>query len=130
MNYRTLGRTGLKVSEIGMGCEGLIDKSFGQVKEFVDRMEALGINCIDLYSPNPEMRSSLGRAIAGRRDKFILQSHLCSIWENGQYLHTRDIGAAPARALSLLGAHPGKHEAGRPGIRAVRKNRRLSRALF
>ncbi|WP_416860004.1 hypothetical protein, partial [Helicobacter ganmani] len=56
-------------------------KSYDQVKEFVDKMEALGVNCIDLYSPNPEMRSNLGRALAGRRNKFVLQSHLCSIWD-------------------------------------------------
>ena len=91
MNYRTLGRTGLKVSEIAMGCEGLVDKSYEQVREFVDKMEQLGINCIDLYSPNPDMRANLGRALKGRREKFVLQSHLCSIWEKGQYLRTRDI---------------------------------------
>ena len=89
MNYRTLGRTGLKVSEIAMGCEGMVDKSYEQVREFVDQMEALGINCIDLYSPNPELRANLGRAMEGRRDKFVLQSHLCSIWANGQYLRPR-----------------------------------------
>ena len=102
MNYRTLGRTGLKVSEIGMGCEGLVDKSYDQVKEFVDKMEALGVNCIDLYSPNPEMRSNLGKALAGRRDKFVLQSHLCSIWENGQYLRTRDIGKVKSGFEDML----------------------------
>ncbi len=102
MNYRTLGRTGLKVSEIGMGCEGLEGKSLDQVQEFVDKMEALGINCIDLYSPNPEMRSNLGKALAGRRDKFVLQSHLCSIWENGQYLRTRDIAKVKAAFADML----------------------------
>ena len=102
MNYRTLGRTGLKVSEIAMGCEGLVDKSPGQVKEFVDRMEALGINCIDLYTPNPEVRVNLGRALRGRREKFILQSHLCSIWENGQYLRTRDIAKVKAGFEEML----------------------------
>lgn len=102
MNYRTLGRTGLKVSEIGMGCEGLVDKSYDQVKEFVDKMEALGVNCIDLYSPNPEMRSNLGRALAGRWNKFVLQSHLCSIWENGQYLRTRDINKVKAGFDEML----------------------------
>ncbi len=102
MNYRTLGRTGLKVSEIAMGCEGLVGKSYDQVKEFVDKMEALGVNCIDLYSPNPEMRSNLGRALAGRRNKFVLQSHLCSIWENGQYLRTRDINKVKAGFDEML----------------------------
>ena len=102
MNYRTLGRTGLKVSEIGMGCEGLEGKSLDQVQEFVDKMEALGVNCIDLYSPNPEMRSNLGKALAGRRDKFVLQSHLCSIWENGQYLRTRDIKKVKAGFADML----------------------------
>ena len=27
MNFRKLGRTGLLVGEIGMGCEGFVDKS-------------------------------------------------------------------------------------------------------
>lgn len=91
MKYRTLGRTGLTVSEIGMGCEGFVDKSDAEVRTFVDAMEAAGVNCIDLYSPNPQVRSALGRAIAGRREKFVLQAHLSTTWKDGQYKRTRDI---------------------------------------
>ena len=89
LEYRELGRTGLKVSEIGMGCEGFVGKPYEQVKEMVDVMEAAGVNCIDLYTSNPQVRTDLGRAIEGRREKFVLQAHLCSVWKNGQYQRTR-----------------------------------------
>ncbi|MCI8453962.1 MAG: aldo/keto reductase [Lachnospiraceae bacterium] len=92
MVSRKLGKTGLTVGEIGMGCEGLAEKPYEQVKELVDLMEENGVNCIDLYTPNPEMRSNLGRALAGRREKFVLQAHLCTIWKDGQYKRTREIG--------------------------------------
>ena len=91
MQYRALGQTGLTVSEIGMGCEGFVDKPYEQVKELVDIMEVGGVNCIDLYTPNPEFRSNLGRALRGRRDKFVLQAHLCTIWKDGQYKRTRNL---------------------------------------
>ncbi|MDL2297814.1 aldo/keto reductase [Synergistaceae bacterium OttesenSCG-928-D05] len=81
----------MNVSEIGMGCEGFVEKSFEQVNAFVDFMEAEGVNCVDLYTANPDVRSNLGRALRGRRDKFVLQTHLCTIWKDGQYERTRNL---------------------------------------
>lgn len=89
MQYRSLGRSGLKISEISLGCEGLVGKSADFVQEMVDLMEAYGASGIDLYSPNPQMRSALGEALKGRREKFVLQAHLSTIWQDGQYKRTR-----------------------------------------
>lgn len=91
MRQRILGRAGIPVGEIGMGCEGMVGKSYEEVKSFVDLMEQTGVNCIDLYSPDPDFRSNLGRAMRGRREKFVLQAHLCSVWKDGQYKRTRDL---------------------------------------
>ena len=46
MQYRTLGRTGIRVSEIGMGCEGMLEKPYETVLEYVNAMERLGVNCM------------------------------------------------------------------------------------
>lgn len=90
MEYRTLGRTGLRVSAIGLGCEGFMHKTPAEVRADFDLAIDRGINFLDLYSSDPELRSSLGAALAGRREKFVIQGHLCSVWENGQYLRSRD----------------------------------------
>ena len=91
MKYNELGNTGITVSEIGIGCEGLNGRDAEFTSQFIDKCFELGINCIDLYSPNPDLRKNLASALRGRRDKFVLQSHLCSIWRNGQYERTRDL---------------------------------------
>lgn len=107
MKYRVLKRCNdLKVSEIALGCEGFIGKSPKEFKSMLDRAMELGINFIDMYTPNPEFRDNMGAAIAGRRDKIILQGHICSTWENGQYLRTRDlhkVKAAMEDQLQRLG---------------------------
>ena len=91
MDYRRLGNTTLEVSEIGMGCEGFVDKNEKQIAGLVDLMEREGVNYLDLYTPNPQVRSGLGKALRGRRERFLLQAHLCTIWKNGQYERTRNI---------------------------------------
>lgn len=91
MNYRNLGNTGLAVSEIGMGCEGFGEQNGEMAKLLFDAAEANGINYFDLYTSNPEIRGSVGNALKGRREKFYIQSHICSVWQNGQYKRSRKI---------------------------------------
>jgi len=48
------------------------------------------------------VRSGLGEALKGRRKEFILQAHVCSVWENGQYKRTREIHAVKEGFRDLL----------------------------
>lgn len=91
MEYRILGRTGLNVSTIALGCEGFMHKSTAEVKSDFDFAIANGINFMDIYSSNPDLRANIGGALEGRREHFIIQGHLCTTWENDQYLRTRDL---------------------------------------
>lgn len=93
MEYRQLGNTGLWVSEIGMGCEGFAEDDCKMAGKFFDFAEENGINYFDLYTSNPRVRGAVGMALRGRREKFIIQSHICSVWKNGQYMRTRDLQA-------------------------------------
>lgn len=90
MEYRTLGRTGLQVSAVALGCEGFMHKTAEEVQADFDFAIGRGVNFVDIYSPNPDLRNHIGAALAGRRAEFVIQGHLCTVWEEGQYLRTRD----------------------------------------
>ncbi|MFR8169596.1 MAG: aldo/keto reductase [Marvinbryantia sp.] len=102
MNYRELGKTGLRVSEIGMGCEGFGEDNCQNTRRFFDIAEECGINYFDLYTSNPEVRASVGEALQGRREKFIIQSHVCSVWKNGQYKRTRNLAEVKEGFAEML----------------------------
>jgi len=96
MEYRVLGRTGIRVSAVALGCEGFMHKTAEEVKADFDYAIARGVNFLDLYSPNPDLRRHVGAALAGRRSEFVIQGHLCTAWEDDQYLRTRDIAKTRA----------------------------------
>ena len=91
MKYRELGHTGLMASEIGMGCEGFAEDECRMAMKLFDLAEKEGINYFDLYASDPAMRRAVGEALKGRREKFLIQSHICSVWKDGQYLRTRNL---------------------------------------
>lgn len=101
MRYRKLGKTGLEVSEIGFGGEWM-DKSPEETRAVVDACERAGINILDCWMADPTRRSNLGDAFEGRRDKWIIQGHLGSVWQNGQYVRLRDFDAVEPAFQDLL----------------------------
>ena len=88
MQMRIIERCGIAVSEIGLGCEGFHEEGM-QLNELLTLAQEHGVNLIDLYSPDPDMRKRLGNALQKQRDEFIIQGHLCSIWKQGQYQRLR-----------------------------------------
>lgn len=102
MEYRKLGNTDLNVSVIGVGCEGMKEENCGMARKLLDQAEKLGINYFDCYASDPELRSAIGDAMEGRREKFIIQSHICSVWKDGQYLRSRNLEEVKAGFEDML----------------------------
>ncbi|NNU77635.1 aldo/keto reductase [Clostridium estertheticum] len=92
MEYRILGRTGIKVSAIGIGREGFEKKSYDECEAIIDCAINEGINFIDIYNSNPKVRSNVGKALSNYpRSSFVIEGHLGSTWDKGQYRRTRDL---------------------------------------
>lgn len=102
MIYRELGKTGIRLSEIGLGCEGFLGKDDGECARMFSLAFEGGVNCMDLYSPDPSLQQRVGRAIAHDRGRFILQGHLCTVWKKGQYKATRDLSEVEASFERML----------------------------
>lgn len=90
MEYRQIGRTGLQAGVVGLGCEHLDGKPYAVVEETIHAALDNGINLMDLFMPGEEVRSNIGRALAGRRDRMMIQGHICSVDLNQQYDISRD----------------------------------------
>ena len=96
MNRRTLGREGLVVSQMGLGCMGM-SEFYGAGNDdesiaTIHRALELGIDFLDtadMYGPfkNEEL---VGRAIGDRRDRVVLATKFGSVRGNeGQFLGIR-----------------------------------------
>ena len=91
MKKRLLGKTGLYVSEIGFGGEWLERHPEEESIELMRYAMEKGINIIDCWMADPKSRDIIGKAMAGCREKWYVQGHLGSTWQNGQYVRTRDM---------------------------------------
>lgn len=91
MKYRKLGNTGIEVSEIAFGAEFLVERPYEDTEVLIKACEENGINFVDCWMSEPDVRSHLGRAIKPNREKWVIQGHIGSTWQNNQYVRTRDM---------------------------------------
>lgn len=97
MKYRRLGKTGLMVSEIGFGGEWLERHDFSESVDLMRYAGEKGINIVDCWMPDPKSRDIIGAAMEGQREKWYVQGHIGSTYQDGQYVRTRDLKyAVPA----------------------------------
>ena len=88
MKYRTLGNTDLNASIIALGTWGLGggsvwgDTDISSADDLLSAGADCGINYIDTAPVYGMGRSEelLGKALAGRRDKFLLQTTSVALW--------------------------------------------------
>ncbi|MCI8468719.1 MAG: aldo/keto reductase [Eggerthellaceae bacterium] len=102
MEYRRLGRTGLEASVVGFGAEWIEKMDDDAVRALVDRCVEAGVNIVDCWMSDPAVRSALGAALEPTRDRWIIQGHIGSTWQDGQYVRTRDLDAVRPAFEDLL----------------------------
>lgn len=72
MEYRTLGKTGLKISRLGFGGIPIQKVDAAATKQLIHAMIEKGMNYIDTARGYTVSESFLGEALEGVRDKFVL----------------------------------------------------------
>ncbi|MCL2839614.1 MAG: aldo/keto reductase [Defluviitaleaceae bacterium] len=91
MNYRVLGKTGKRVSEIGLGCEFLDGLPYALCKATIDEALGYNVNILDVFMPRTEVREHIAKALGNRRKNVMIQGHIGSTDVNKQYDISRDI---------------------------------------
>ena len=88
-----MGKTGLKVSAIGLGCEYLdcAKPTFEEIQATIDAALDGGVNILDIFMPGTEIREALAKALGSRRKDVIIQGHIGSTDINKQYDISRDL---------------------------------------
>lgn len=91
MIFRELGKTGLKTSAIGLGCEHLDGKPYSQIEATINTALEHGVNIFDVFMPGKEIRENIAKVIGDRRNQIIIQGHIGSTDVRQQYDISRDL---------------------------------------
>jgi predicted aldo/keto reductase-like oxidoreductase len=102
MEYRPIGKTGIKASVIGLGSEGIARVSAEETERVIGFALDKGINIMDCCMPGLEVQNHINRALRGKRDKMLIQGHIGSSASDGQYDVSRDIKVCKRNFEELL----------------------------
>ena len=102
MIYRPIGKTGMSASIIGLGAEHLDNKPYETVERVIHTALDQGFNIMDLFMPGETVRKNIGRALAGKRDKMLIQGHICATDIKEQYDISRDLPSVKKYFEDLL----------------------------
>jgi len=91
VQYRPIGKTGMSASVIGLGAEHLEGKPYKTVDTVINAALDRDFNIIDVFMAGEEVRKNIGRALGGRRDKVLIQGHICSTDIDEQFDRSRDL---------------------------------------
>ena len=94
MQYRDLGKTGLKVSAVGLGASqlGRVEVEEKTAEEVLNGALDLGINFIDTAAMYKLSEERIGRYLGHRRDEFFIATKCgdYNIFENNKYRTVKD----------------------------------------
>lgn len=90
MQYRQLGKTGLKVSILSVGAEYLKRLAKEEIRQIFSFAIEKGINYFDLVWNYPSIIEGLKQALDEQHKKVNLAFHLGSCIKNGKYQRSRD----------------------------------------
>ncbi|MFX1480150.1 MAG: aldo/keto reductase [Promethearchaeota archaeon] len=102
MNYRALGNTGLKVSELGLGTEHLYKQPKQTVISVIQKAIKHDFNYIDIVFNVSNYVQNIGAAIKGCRENVILTCHLGSVEQDGKPRRTRNLKACEKAFLHTM----------------------------
>jgi predicted aldo/keto reductase-like oxidoreductase len=92
MDFRVLGKTGLKVGAIGLGTEYLNGQSRERVLSVVRTAIDKGVNYFDAVFAYPDYRDNLAAAFQDRRNRILICGHICcAMSKSGHYRLSRDV---------------------------------------
>jgi predicted aldo/keto reductase-like oxidoreductase len=102
MNYNILGRTNLKVSEIGLGTEYLFNQKSEVVESVIKEAIEQGVNYLDVLFSVEHFLKKIALGFEHKRDDIIIAGHLGTSELNEKPKRIRNVKESKVAFLNLL----------------------------